>query len=70
MATKKVFKTMFEVREEKAELRGELKSLRKGIFLSLKTASLTDAQIALELDIDESFVKSVRQEFMASQQQA
>jgi Putative transposase, YhgA-like len=82
MATKKVFKTMFEVREERAklegelkgklegELKGELKGLRKAIFLSLKTASLTDAQIAFELDIDESFVKSVRQEFIASQQQA
>jgi predicted transposase YdaD len=77
MATKKVFKTMFEVREEKAELRGELKGklegelkgLRKAIFLALKTSSLTDAQIALELDIDETFVKSVRQEFIASQQQ-
>ena len=65
MATRKVIKTMFEVREEK----GELKGLRKAIFFALRTTSLTDAQIALELETDESFVKKVRQEFLAAQQQ-
>jgi predicted transposase YdaD len=69
MATKKVFKTMFEVREEKAKLEGKHEVLRKAIFLTLKTSSLTDAQIALELDADEAFVKLVRQEFLASKQQ-
>ena len=74
MATRKVIKTMFEVRDEKAELRGKLEGklngLRKAIFFALKTTSLTDAQIALELETDEAFVKKVRQEFLASQQQS
>jgi hypothetical protein len=61
MATKKVFKTMFEVREEKV--------LRKSIFALLKVTSYTDAQIAQELDADEAFVKLVRQEFLPSQKQ-
>jgi hypothetical protein len=66
MATKKVFKTMFEVREERAELR----IYRKSIWALLKATSYTDAQIAEELGADEALVKSVRQEFLASQQQA
>jgi hypothetical protein len=66
MATKKVFKTMFEVREERAELR----IFRKSIWALLKATSYTDAQIAEELGADEALVKSVRQEFLASQQQA
>jgi predicted transposase YdaD len=74
MGTKKVFKTIFEIAEERAaaqgelkgELKGKLEGLRKGIFYILKTTSLTDAQIAVELEIDEVFVKTVRQEFIAS----
>ncbi len=69
---------MFEVRDEKAELKGKLESklegelngLRKAIFFALKTTSLTDDQIALEFETDESFVKKVRQEFLASQQRS
>jgi hypothetical protein len=82
MGTKRVFKTIFEIAEERAaaqgELKGELKGklegklegLRKAIFYILKTTSLTDAQIAIELEIDEAFVKIVRQEFIASRQQS
>jgi predicted transposase YdaD len=77
MATRKVFKTTFEIVEEKAEakgklegkLEGELKGLRKAIFFILRTTALTDAQIAVELETDEAFVKTVRQEFIASRQQ-
>jgi hypothetical protein len=65
MATKKVFKTTFEVAEERAELRG----LRKGILALIAETSLTNAQIAKMLDVEEAFVKAIRQEFMASQQQ-
>jgi hypothetical protein len=32
--------------------------------------TLTNAQIAKMLDVEEAFVKAIRQEFMASQQQA
>jgi hypothetical protein len=66
MATRKVFKTSYEIVEE----RGELKGLRKAIFYILKTTSLTDAQITAELETNEAFVKAVRQEFMSSHQQA
>jgi hypothetical protein len=66
MATKKVFKTVFEIAKEE----GELEGLRKAIFYILKTTSLTDAQIAAELETDEVFVKSVRQEFIAARQQS
>jgi hypothetical protein len=77
MGTKKVFKTIFEIAEERAaaqgelrgELKGELKGMRKAIFYILKTTSLTDAQIAAELDIDETLVKTMRQELIASRQQ-
>jgi predicted transposase YdaD len=69
MATKKVFKTVFEIAKEEGELEGEQKGLRKAIFYILKTTSLTDAQIAAELETDEAFVKTVRQEFIASKQQ-
>jgi predicted transposase YdaD len=72
MGTKRVFKTIFEIAEERAaaqgELKGKLEGLRKAIFYILKTTSLTDAQIAVELEIDEAFVKTVRQEFIASRQ--
>jgi hypothetical protein len=60
MATKKVFKTMFE---------GKLEGLHKGILALLKTTTLTNAQIAKMLDVEEAFVKAIRQEFMTSQQQ-
>jgi predicted transposase YdaD len=82
MAKRKVFKTVFEIAKEEGELKGKLegelkgklegeqKVLRKAIFYILKTTSLTDAQIAVELETDEAFIKSVRQEFMSSQQQA
>jgi predicted transposase YdaD len=73
MGTKRVFKTIFEIAEERAaaqgKLEGKLEGLRKAIFYILKTSSLTDAQIAVELEIDEVFVKTVRQEFIASRQQ-
>lgn len=66
MATKKVFKTMFEVRDEKAKLEG----MRPGIFYLLRTTAFSDAQITLELNTDEETVKMVRKEFLASKQQA
>jgi predicted transposase YdaD len=77
MATRKVFKTTFEIVAEEAELKGKLEGelkgkaegLRKAIFFILKTTSLSDAEIALELDTDVSFVKTVRQEFLAARQQ-
>jgi hypothetical protein len=69
MATKKVFKTMFEVREEHAIAKTEIKIFRKSIWALLKATSYTDAQIAEELGADEALVKIVRQEFLASQQQ-
>jgi predicted transposase YdaD len=73
MAKRKVFKTVFEIAKEEGELKGKLegeqKGLRKAIFYILKTTSLTDAQIAVELETDEAFVKTVRQEFIASKQQ-
>jgi predicted transposase YdaD len=73
MAIKKVFKTVFEIAKEEGELKGQLegeqKVLRKAIFYILKTTSLTDAQIAAELETDKAFVKTVLQEFMASKQQ-
>jgi predicted transposase YdaD len=76
MGTKKVFKTILEIAEEKAELRGGLKGklegklegLRKGVWALLRATTYTDAQIAAELDIDEALVKTVRQEFIASRQ--
>jgi predicted transposase YdaD len=74
MATRKVFKTTFEIVAEEAELKGELKGkaegLRKAIFFILKTTSLSDTEIALELDTAVSFVKTVRQEFLAARQQS
>jgi predicted transposase YdaD len=69
MATRKVFKTSYEIVEEKAEAKGKLEGLRKAIFFILRTTALTDAQIAFELEIDEAFVKTVRQEFIAARQQ-
>jgi hypothetical protein len=65
MATRKVFKTTFEIAKEE----GELKGLRKGVWALLKATTYTDAQIAAELETDEAFVKTVRQEFIASRQQ-
>jgi hypothetical protein len=65
MATKKVFKTTFEVVKEE----GILEGLHKGILALLKTTTLTNAQIAKMLDVEEAFVKAIRQEFMTSQQQ-
>jgi Putative transposase, YhgA-like len=74
MATRKVFKTSYEIVAEEAELKGELKGkaevLRKAIFFILKTTSLSDTEIALELDTAVSFVKTVRQEFLAARQQS
>jgi hypothetical protein len=69
MATRKVFKTSYEIVKEEGKLEGEQKGLRKVIFYILKTTSLTDPQIAVELETDEVFVRTVRQEFMASKQQ-
>jgi Putative transposase, YhgA-like len=70
MATRKVFKTSYEIVKEEGKLEGKLEGLRKAIFYILKTTSLTDAQIAAELETDEVFVKSVRQEFIAARQQS
>jgi hypothetical protein len=69
MATKKVFKTTFEVAEERAIAKTVIKVFRKSIWALLKVTSYNDAQIAQELDADEAFVKLVRQEFLASQKQ-
>jgi predicted transposase YdaD len=73
MGTKRVFKTIFEIAEERAaaqgKLEGKLEVSRTAIFYILKTSQLTDAQIALELKTDEPLVKMIRQEFLASRQQ-
>jgi hypothetical protein len=74
MATKKVFKTSYEIVAEEAEARGEargeVKILRKAIVSFIRTTSFSNAQIAKELDADEAFVAAIRQEFMALQPQA
>jgi hypothetical protein len=78
MATKKVFKTMFEVRDEEAYAKGYARGYARGYAIGIsksiraiiKWFSLTDAEIAKQFSVDEGLVKSVRQEFMASQQQA
>jgi Putative transposase, YhgA-like len=73
MGTKKVFKTIFEVAEEKAELKGlrqgELKGLRQGILVLFTATNLTNQEIAKMMNVDEAFVKTLRQEFMTSKQQ-
>jgi predicted transposase YdaD len=77
MATRKVFKTSYEIAEEKAAAKGKIegkleglnRGLRKGVWALLRATTYTDAQIAAELETDEAFVKTVRQEFLASQQQ-
>jgi predicted transposase YdaD len=77
MATRKVFKTSYEIIAEAAEAKGEakgklegkLEGLRKGVIALIVATTSTNAQIAKMLDVEESFVKTVRQEFMASQQQ-
>jgi predicted transposase YdaD len=81
MATRKVFKTSYEIVAEEAELKGKLEGelkgelkgklegLRKGIFYLFRTTSFSDKEIAFELEIEEAIVKMVRQEFMASRQQ-
>ena len=54
--------------EEKGMAIGEAKSketMHKTISVLVRTTSLTDAQIAEELDTDESLVKSIRQEVKA-----
>ena len=67
------FKTIFENAEERAEKRGEQKGiaigeamskeiLNKAIAVLLRTTSLTDGQIAKELETDEAFVKTIREE--------
>jgi hypothetical protein len=66
MATRKVFKTSYEIVEE----RGKLEGLRQGILALFKATSLTNVEIAKMMNVDEAFVKTVRQEFMSSQQQA
>jgi hypothetical protein len=65
MATKKVFKTVFEIAKEE----GELKGLRRGVIALLMATTSTNAEIAKMMNVDEAFVKTVRQEFMASKQQ-
>jgi hypothetical protein len=70
MATRKVFKTSYEIVAEEAKLEGKLEVLRKAIFFILKTTSLNDAEIAVELETSASFVKTVRQEFLAARQQS
>jgi cysteinyl-tRNA synthetase len=66
MATKKVFKTTFEVVKEE----GKLEGLRQGVLALLMATTLTNAQIAKMLDVEETFVKTIRQEFMTSKQQS
>jgi hypothetical protein len=65
MATKKVFKTVFEIAKEESELKG----LRRGVIALLMATTSTNAEIAKMMNVDEAFVKTVRQEFMASKQQ-
>jgi predicted transposase YdaD len=69
MATKKVFKTSYKVVEEKAKLEGKLEGLTQGILAFLKATSLSNAEIAKMMNVDEAFVKSLRQEFMTSKHQ-
>ena len=67
------FKTIFENAEERAEKRGEQKGiaigeamskeiLNKAIAVLLRTTSLTDDQIAKELDTEVAFVKAIRED--------
>jgi hypothetical protein len=66
MATRKVFKTSYEIVKEE----GKLEGLRQGILALLMATSLTNLEIAKMLNVEETLVKTVRQEFMASKQQA
>jgi lysyl-tRNA synthetase class I len=69
MATRKVFKSTYEIVEEIAQAKGEAKGLaviRKAIAFMARTTSMTDVQIAKELDAEESFVKAIRQELKAA----
>jgi hypothetical protein len=65
MATRKVFKTSYEIVEE----RGKLEGLRQGILALLKATSLTNLEIAKMMNVEETLVKTVRQEFITSRQQ-
>jgi DNA-binding NarL/FixJ family response regulator len=67
MATRKVFKTSYEIVAEEAELKGKLEGLRQGVIALLMATSSTNAQIAKMLNVDEVFVKTIRQEFTATQ---
>jgi hypothetical protein len=67
MATKKVFKTMFEVRDEEAYARGYAIGISKSIRAIIKWSSLTDAEIAREIDIEESLVIIERQKLLIEQ---
>jgi hypothetical protein len=67
MAKRKIFKTSYEIVAEQAEAKGEAKMLHKAIQSFVRTTALSNAQIAKELDTNEAFVASVRQEMLAAQ---
>jgi predicted transposase YdaD len=69
MATKKVFKTSYEVVEEKGKLEGKLEGLTQGILVLFKATSLSNAEIAKMMNVDEAFVKSIRQKHIPFKQQ-
>jgi hypothetical protein len=56
---------VFEIAKEE----GELKGLRQGIFALLKATSLTNLEIAKMMNVEETLVKTVRQEFITYRQQ-
>ena len=70
MAKRKVFKSTYEIVAEEAEARGFARgfarglanALRKCILPFVKMTTLTDAEIAKGLDVEESLVKLIRQE--------
>ena len=63
---RKVFKTVFELAEERGEVRGE----RKTVVGLMQTTTLTNAQIAKATGLEEETVKEIRQEIMGVQQQS
>jgi predicted transposase YdaD len=68
MATK--FKTIFEVAEEKGRAeereRSEIK-MRKALILIIRTTTLTNAQIAKNMDIPISLVEKIRKELNSTE---
>jgi hypothetical protein len=66
MAKRKVFNITYKSAEEIAEIRGfergMTKIFRKAIALLVSSTDMTDNQIANGLEVEESFVKAIRQE--------